>query len=235
MNEKAFDGSSKLYLSGAPLDGWYAPSLRGDANTGLGRWSKADIVRFLEHGRNRHAVVYGSMTDAFNNSTQFMTDPDLEAIAVYLKSLPARPGHEGPPWHYTDTTDPALAAGGHDATPGARLYLAHCSFCHARDGRGQGAWIPPLAGAVAAMAAQADSAINITLNGSGRIVDHDVPDAYRMPPYRGQLTDRQVADVLDYVRTSWGNRGGTVKVKDVRKLRQRTNPSSSNVIILQMR
>jgi len=232
MNEKAFDGSSRLYLSGAPLDGWYAPSLRGDVNTGLGRWSEADIVQFLRHGRNRHAVVYGSMTDAFNNSTQFMSKRDLQAIAVYLKSLPAMPGRDGKPWQYEDTPNPALATGKH---PGARIYLARCSFCHGRDGRGQGAWIPPLAGSTASMAPLADSAINVTLNGSGRIVDHDVPDAYRMPPYRAQLTDRQVADVLGYVRTSWGNRGGEVKVKDVRKLRHRTNPSSGNVIILQMR
>ena len=43
MNEKALDDSSPLYLSGALLDGWYAPSLRGNSNTGLGRWTESDV------------------------------------------------------------------------------------------------------------------------------------------------------------------------------------------------
>jgi mono/diheme cytochrome c family protein len=88
FNEKGLDESATPFLAGALLDGWYAPSLRNDHNTGLGRWSEPDIVRFLKTGRNRHAVVFGSMTEAFNNSTQFMSDDDLAAIARYLKSLP---------------------------------------------------------------------------------------------------------------------------------------------------
>ncbi|MFP3454345.1 hypothetical protein R0K30_22325, partial [Bacillus sp. SIMBA_154] len=83
MNEKALDERSALYLAGAELDGWYAPSLRGDANTGLGRWSEDDVFRFLRAGRNPHAVVFGSMADVFNNSTQYMTDDDLRAVAHY--------------------------------------------------------------------------------------------------------------------------------------------------------
>ncbi|MNY79744.1 Alcohol dehydrogenase cytochrome c subunit precursor [compost metagenome] len=56
-----------------------------------------------------------------------------------------------------------------------------------------------------------------------------------MPPYRNQLSDQEVADVLTFVRTSWGNHGGAVKADEVKELRERTNPASSNPIILQMR
>ncbi len=100
FNEKALDEGGKPFLAGALLDGWYAPSLRADHNTGLGRWSEAEIAQFLKTGRNRHAVVFGSMTEAFNNSTQFMHDDDLAAIAHYLKSLPGDPQRDGAPWHY---------------------------------------------------------------------------------------------------------------------------------------
>ena len=64
MNERALDESSPRYLSGALLDGWYAPSLRQDHNTGLGRWTADDVFLVLKNGRNRHAVLFGSMTDA---------------------------------------------------------------------------------------------------------------------------------------------------------------------------
>ena len=234
MNEKGLDGGHPLYLSGALLDGWYAPSLRGDVNTGIGRWSEAEVVQFLKTGRNQHAVVFGSMADAFNNSTQFLSDQDLQAIARYLKSLPGDPKRDGEPWKYDTGTTTALAAQRLDS-PAARTYMAKCAACHAVDGRGRAPWIPPLAGAVSSLAKEDASAINVTLNGSVRVVADGVPDSYRMPPFRSQLSDAEIADVLSFIRSSWGNHGGAVKVDDVKTLRERTNPASSNPIILQMR
>ncbi len=235
MNERALDESSPLYLSGALLDGWYAPSLRNDPNTGLGRWSEEDIQQFLKTGRNRHAVVFGSMTDVVNNSTQFMTDDDLKAIAHYLKSLPGAPERDGAPWQYDAATTQTLALDERLKVPGAQTYMARCSACHGADGRGQAPWIPPLAGAASSMSKENASSINVTLNGSGRVVANGTPDAYRMPPFRNQLSDREIADVLTFVRKAWGNQGGAVSVDAVKDLRDRTNPASSNVIILQMR
>jgi mono/diheme cytochrome c family protein len=235
MNEKAYDESGLPYLSGALLDGWYAPSLRGEANTGLGRWSEADIFQFLKTGRNHHAVVFGSMTDVVNNSTQFMTDDDLKAVAVYLKSLPGDPKMDGAPWTYQATSTRVGVGDEQRVVPGSQTFMAKCSSCHGQNGRGQGQWIPPLAGSAASMIKENASSINVTLNGSGRIVANGIPDAYRMPPFRLQLSDQEVADVLSFVRTSWGNTGGAVKPADVKHIRERTDPASSNAIILQMR
>ncbi|KJV30526.1 cytochrome c [Pantoea sp. SM3] len=229
FNEKALDASSPDYLAGALLDGWYAPSLRNDANTGISRWSEQDVVTFLKQGRNQHAVVFGSMADAFNNSTQFMNEDDLRAIAHYLKALPAGSHNAGSHWQY-QTTESTLAGN----PSGRQIYTARCSSCHGADGRGQAPWIPPLAGATS-MQVDSASAINVVLNGSARIVADGVPDAYRMPPYRKQLTDQQAAEVLNFIRTSWGNQGEKVDAKAVGELRGKTDPASSNVIILQMR
>ncbi len=230
FNEKALDESGKPYLAGGLLDGWYAPSLRQDPNTGLGRWSEAQIVQFLKTGRNQHAVVYGSMTEAFNNSTQFMADDDLAAIARYLKSLPGDPQRDGAPWQYQ-----AVAADARPEVPGAHNYATRCASCHGLDGKGQPEWMPPLAGATSALAKESASAINITLNGSQRVVAAGVPDAYRMPAFREQLSDQEIAQVLTYMRSTWGNHGGAVDAKAVGKLREGTDPASSSPIILQMR
>ncbi|WP_201742070.1 c-type cytochrome [Mangrovicoccus ximenensis] len=113
MNEKAYDQSSPLYLSGALLDGWYAPSLLQDHNTGLGRWSEDDIAAYLAEGRNRHSVVFGSMAEVYNNSLQFMDGADLRAIAHYLKSLPGDPERDGAPW---EPVAPAAAPAGSPAS-----------------------------------------------------------------------------------------------------------------------
>ncbi|KAA5841759.1 c-type cytochrome [Pseudomonas chlororaphis] len=230
FNEKALDESGAPFLAGALLDGWYAPSLRQDSNTGLGRWSEPQIVQFLKTGRNQHAVVYGSMTEAFNNSTQFMADEDLAAIARYLKSLPGDPQRDGAPWQYQ-----AVSAAARLDSPGAHTYVTRCASCHGLDGQGQAEWMPPLAGATSALAKENASAINIILNGSQRIVAAGVPDAYRMPAFREQLSDREIAEVLSFVRGTWGNSGGAVDAQAVGKLRGHTDPASSSPIILHMR
>ena len=166
------------------------------------------------------------MTEAFNNSTQFMSDDDLAAIARYLKSLPGDPQRDGPPWQYQQARADA---------PGAHTYATRCASCHGSDGRGQGEWMPPLAGASSSMARENASSINITLNGAQRVVAAGVPDAYRMPAFREQLSDREIAEVLGFIRTEWGNRGGAVEVKDVAHLRERTDPASASPIVLRMR
>jgi mono/diheme cytochrome c family protein len=62
-----------------------------------------------------------------------------------------------------------------------------------------------------------------------------VPDAYRMPVFRVQMTDAQIADVLSFARGAWGNSAEAVSTDQVKKLRPITDPSSDQVIVLKMR
>jgi mono/diheme cytochrome c family protein len=231
MNEKGLDESSRLYLAGSAIDGWFAPSLRGDPNTGLGRWSEDDIYRFLKTGRNKHAVVFGSMTEVVNNASQFMSDDDLKAISVYLKTLPGS-GEEGAPWQYDEKSTALLSGGQRLGLSGAQNYFARCSACHGVDGKGKGEWIPPLAGAASSLTKDVSSQVNVTLNGSARLVVDGVPDSYHMPAYRNQLSDKDIADVLTFVRGAWGNTGAPVKPDDVKALRAKTHPSNGTVALL---
>lgn len=232
MQELGLDESDPAFLSGALLDGWYAPPLRGASGNGIGRWTEEEIVSFLKIGRNKHAVVFGSMMEAFNNSTAFMTEEDLAAMAYYMKSLPREPE---PLWEYDEGTQVVFAGGMSSSEPGARLYLQKCSYCHGRDGRARGTFVPPLAGSSSLLADTPASVINIILNGAGRVVADGVPDSYRMPPFRVTLSDQEIADIATFVRKSWGNTGGAVTAEEVRDLRDRTNPFSDRVILLQMR
>jgi mono/diheme cytochrome c family protein len=233
FQEKALDERRKVYLSGGLLDAWKASSLRANPNTGLGRWSEEDIVEFLKTGRNRYAIVYGSMMDAFNNSTQFMSDEDLKAVARYLKSLS---GQDGGAKAFIPDASTALALNQGDlSTPGSGVYVTHCVSCHGRDGRGQGRFLPPLAGNPSVLDEDPASVINVMLNGAGRIVTGGVPDSYRMPPSRVLLSDQEIADVASFIRMSWGNRAPAVKSEAVRSMRSATDSSSDHVIVLRMR
>ncbi|MNU08161.1 Alcohol dehydrogenase cytochrome c subunit precursor [compost metagenome] len=56
-----------------------------------------------------------------------------------------------------------------------------------------------------------------------------------MPAFREQLSDQEIADVLSFARSTWGNQGAAVDAQAVGKLRGHTDPASSNPIILHMR
>jgi alcohol dehydrogenase (quinone), cytochrome c subunit len=234
FQEKALDESSGVYLSGGMLDGWKASSLRGNPNTGLGRWSEQDIVEFLKTGRNRRAIVYGSMMDAFNNSTQFMSDEDLTAIARYLKTLSGRDSGAEAAFIPDNGTEIALDKGELSA-PGSGVYLKQCVSCHGLDGRGHGTSQPPLAGNPTVADEDPASVINVILNGAGRIVTGGVPDSYRMPPARVLLSDQDIADVATFIRSSWGNKALAVRTDEVRSMRNATDSTSDRVIVLKMR
>ncbi len=232
FQEHALDARGKSFLSGARLDGWYAPSLRQNLATGLGRWSPEDIVEFLKTGHNRYGSAYGSMRDVINNSTPYLTDADLRAIAAYLVSLPADTV-EKPPVP-DDATATALLEGRATA-PGAAIYAAQCQSCHRETGAAAPPYIPPLAGNPTVLDQDPISLINIVLNGSAPLVVKGAPAPYRMPQYRAQLTDQQIADVLTFIRSGWGNAAPPVSRSDVADLRRSTDPASDRVIILRMR
>ncbi|MFZ3361746.1 MAG: cytochrome c [Xanthobacteraceae bacterium] len=230
--EKALDDSSPAYLSGALLDAWSAPNLRGDQRTGLGGWSVADLAGFLKSGHNRDGTAFGSMIDVVNNSTPYLSDDDINAMAGYLKSL--SPSVAQPAYAYDGATTEALR-GGHPSEPGATLYAGDCASCHGLDGKGFRPYLPAVAGNPTVLDGEPASLINLVLNGSTPLVVKGTPDAYRMPQFRLQFTDQEIADVVTFIRNGWGNRAAPVTAAQVADLRKTTDPTSDQVVVLKMR
>lgn len=219
FQEKALDERSGAWLAGAALDGWFASNLTGEHNTGLGRWSEADLFTFLKTGANAHATAFGSMTDVINNSTQAMTEQDLKAMSAYLKSLPAAGGKKSVPYMYDPkTTVAALARPAGD--PGAKVYSTYCMHCHGANGKAYAPLLAPLAGNPNVLEKDASSLINVTLNGTHDLVIQGIPAAYPMPKYAQTLNDEQIADVLTFIRAGWNNAAPAVSTSDVAKMRK---------------
>jgi len=235
FQEKGLHSGDSDFLSGAPLDHWSAPALNGDINSGLGRWNEAEVVEFMKTGKNKFGTAFGTMVEVINNSTQYMTDADLQAMAVYLKSLPSKNEKDATPYKYDETTAKELTAL-EFKTPGAQLYFEYCVSCHSYDGSGHGTSIPGLAGNPVVLDPNPESLANLTLNGSLRVVSNGRPESFDMPYFRQLLSDQQIADVVNFMRTAWGNSAPAMKAEAVTEMRAATNPAPNNdIVVLKMK
>jgi mono/diheme cytochrome c family protein len=200
-------GASKGPLTGAMLSGWYAPDLTSDSNAGLGRWSVSDIVGYLRTGRNAHSIASGPMAEAVEDSTSQMNDGDLHDIAVYLKDLPASAGNGG-----AATGVQAQMRAGRDG------YDINCAACHGRDGKGN-VLFPPLAGNPDVMQVRDDTIARVVLAGTRSVATDKEPTAPAMPSLAWKLSDQQAADILTYIRNTWGNAAPAVSPETVARVR----------------
>lgn len=211
-------GDGPAFLSGAVVDGWHAPSLRNGDRATIGAWSEEEIARFLRTGTNVHGSVFASMTEVVTNSTQFLSADDALAVARYLKSI----RDDGPG---AGTFAPSLATsqalrGGDASARGAMVYLDNCAACHRPDGKGYEGVFPALAGNPVVAAKQPNSLIRIVLEGMQTARTGSTPAQFTMPSFADRLSDEEVADVVTFVRSGWGNQAAPVAAGDVRPLRK---------------
>jgi alcohol dehydrogenase (quinone), cytochrome c subunit len=148
-----------------------------------------------------------------------MTPDDALATAKYLKSL-SYPGAEASAQFTYDATEHLALKSGDASKPGARIYLDNCAACHRPDGMGYERVFPRLAGNPVVLAANPRSLVSIVLEGSQTPRTARTPAQFTMPRFAWRLSDRDVADVVSFVRTSWGNSAAVVSTADVTKSRK---------------
>jgi mono/diheme cytochrome c family protein len=199
------------FLQGTVLQDWYAPNITSDTRRGIGGWSEDEIVRYLKTGANSYDIASGPMADAVENSTSHMTDGDLKAIATYLKSVAGQPDSPASP---LAATDRRMAAG-------AAIYADRCAACHISNGMGIPGLFPRLANAPLVQSTDATSLVRVVLMGDRAGGTAAAATGPAMPSFAWNLTDEQVADMLTYVRNTWGNVAEPVQPSDVAALRSR--------------
>lgn len=104
---------------------------------------------------------------------------------------------------------------------GAALYNGTCSVCHQANGAGLADVFPPLASSDYLMADKQRS-IEVVLNGLSGPVTVNARQVNSVMPPMSQLTDDDIANILTYVRNSWGNQGAAVTKDEVARVRAST-------------
>jgi mono/diheme cytochrome c family protein len=111
------------------------------------------------------------------------------------------------------------AAAGFDyAATGPQLYLTNCSACHGVGGAGVPGAFPPLAADPVVTAKDPKTQIGVVLHGLHGKMIAGKPYASQMPPFP-QLSDNDIAAIIDHERTSWGNNAPIVTPGDVKRAR----------------
>ena len=210
---KTFLGGDRTdqYLRGGFLQGWSAPDITGDSRVGVGAWSAEDLVAYLKTGHNRVSAATGPMAEVVSLSTEQMANSDLNAIAMYLKSLPGK-----------QDLPQALPKEDHAMVAGAAIYRDQCSACHGIDGKGVAKLFPSIANSSMVKSDDPTTSIRIVLRGARSVGTRAEPTAPGMPSYGRQLDDAQIAAVLTYMRNSWGAAAAPVGATDVARVRSDT-------------
>jgi mono/diheme cytochrome c family protein len=187
-------------FAGGKLDNWYAPNITSDKKEGIGTWSVKTIATYLKTGQAPgRGVVFGSMAQTVHDSLSKMTDADILAMATYIKTIP-------PKATYKEAKLTVASA----SPDGQTVYLNNCSSCHQTNGNGLGNAIPPLSGNGAVAAQGPQNVIRAVLGGLPAQGTYGP-----MPGFATLLTPQQIADVANYVRTTWANAAPATATADM--------------------
>ena len=106
---------------------------------------------------------------------------------------------------------------------GQLVFERNCQQCHQATGLGVPGQFPPLAGSEWVLAEGPNRIIRVVLNGfGGPVTVKGQPFNNNMFAFRDLLSDEEIAAVLTFVRSEWGNSASPVNPEQVKKIREAT-------------
>jgi len=225
---------SAHYLGGSQVGPWFAPNITSDAASGIGSWSKDELVRYLSTGSlPGKAQAAGSMGEAVEHSFSHLSAEDISAIATYIKTVPAQhdASDDQSRFSYGKAFSQLAALRGANpirsdtdtAADGAQLFDGNCASCHQAGGQGsKDGYYPSLFHNSATGSTNHSDLIATILNGVTRTTPKG--QAF-MPGFGGKaqdinaLNDAQVAMLANYVIDHYGRVSTPVTSADVAEIR----------------
>jgi mono/diheme cytochrome c family protein len=135
----------------------------------------------------------------------------LNAIAAYLKDSPAEK---------VTATAQTTEIDKQAWSRGEALYVDNCTGCHMENGEGLAQAFPPIKGSSAVQAKTPDTVIHVVLAGAKIPATKGKPTGLAMPAFDWKLDDKDVADLVNYIRNAWGNHASLTSADTVSKVRK---------------
>ncbi|QNN58763.1 cytochrome c [Diaphorobacter ruginosibacter] len=197
-----FAMDTSRYLEGNTIEGSYAPALTPGA-LGERGWTRDDLVKFFRTGLSPQGVMTFRMASVLDHSTSHMPEADLRAMAAYLTQNQDMPGLQ-PKAPQTQVN-----------VKGENLYVGLCAGCHGVQGEGQPHSSVPMSTNTTAMFPTPINLIRVIREG---VEERDLAHGERMqtmPGFADKLGDEEMADLVNYMRQTWGGQPGNVTASDV--------------------
>ena len=221
-------------LSGAQVGPWYAPNITSDPISGIGSWSREELAAYLRTGHlSRKAQAAGSMGEAVTKSFQYLTAADIDAIATYVKSVPAVHNSSDGASRFTagKAFSELATLRGRDGVSsdsanatGAELFQGNCASCHQAEGQGsKDGYYPSLFQNSATGAKNLTNLIAAILYGVDRTISGRqafMPGFGGHPTDANPLSDRDIAMLGNYVLTHYGAADATITEQQVAEVRR---------------
>jgi mono/diheme cytochrome c family protein len=218
----AFALDNRKKFAGALVGGWRAYNITPDATTGVGAWSDAELLSYLRTGHaSGRGTAAGPMGEAVDESFRYLTEEDLKALVLYLRTVPAMASPDLP------ATLASAAPASHRETVAAEdprgkaIFAGACASCHDWTGTSAITPLATLTGVRAVNDPSATNVVQVVISG----VQRTAPDAaVEMPAFGNSYSDAEIAAVSNYVTARFGRQGSSLTAKDVSRLRRQVTP-----------
>lgn len=195
-------------LAGAALGRTAAPDITPAGLAARG-WTGADLQTFFSVGIAPQGSAFGDMYPVVHLSTQYFTNDDARALAVYLLGdAPPAPQPVKP-----------VAADGAQLAAGRSVYLAVCAGCHGLAGEGKPHVAVAMNGNSTLRQADPHNLLVAMLDGIDTQKFAGVENLQAMPAFSSTLSDDDLAQLANYLRATWGGQSASVTAQDVKALR----------------
>jgi len=179
------------------------------ANADIGASDTAGLILTVLNGRSGPIQVngktYGGAMPAWKDQ---LSNDEIAAVLTYVRS--SWSNHAA-----AVSADQVAVARNPIASSGGEIYGAKCAACHQANGQGTGAY-PPLRGNPHVVGSDPSEMIATIVNGrSGPLAVNGTTYNGRMPTWKGQLSNADIAAVATYVRSAWTNTASGVTEQQV--------------------
>jgi mono/diheme cytochrome c family protein len=206
-------------LAGEVLEGWQAYNITSDRRFGVGAWSDAQLASYISsaHATGRGSAA-GPMAEAVENSLQYLTSEDINALVAYLRTVRDQPGASEAGIAAPVTSSAVKTLDSRDAHDdlGRHVFEGACANCHQYDGDGRQSAYASLAGSRSVNDPDGTNVIRILLEGANyRIKDQTI----YMPAFAAGYTNAELSAVANYVIAHFSGQVGRVTPRDIAKQR----------------
>lgn len=201
-------------LGGATIQGWAAWNITGDEQSGIGGWPDEALASYMATGvAPGYGVAGGPMAEVVNHSLRHLTPEDIQAMVIYLKSVPGQPAEVKRPEPKALANEPP-AESRHPL--GQKLFADACASCHQWDGSGRQSDYASLRGLRTVNDPNGLNLVQVILKGDAL---HGPSGHHLMPAFSRHFNDREVSALSNFMLSHFGSQAGDLKPETIAERR----------------